>query len=290
MFAWDSSDRLFVVGNGETAGTRSNALTILKDGTMNINDAYNMPTADGTAGQFMTTDGSGGVTWQTAPADGDGDASNEIQVLSISGSDVSLSNGGGTVSIPSAPFGTTSNVTSNENGTYTSDDFVFGSPQLDDDTDANHDKRMFFDKSKGAVRAGGVASTEWDDANVGSYSVAFGTGTKASGWGDAAFGVSTVASGSDGAFAVGENTTASGSASFAAGGVNYSKRKFVNGTWRQYGSKWRFWCHSPWFFYNRQWRCISYPRLSCYGKWIRIYCHGMGNSFKIRSRNGSWKV
>ena len=43
---------------------RSNALTIYKDGRMTINDAYTMPTIDGTAGQVMTTDGAGNVTFQ----------------------------------------------------------------------------------------------------------------------------------------------------------------------------------------------------------------------------------
>ena len=64
--AWNNNDRLFVVGNGASSGALSNALTISKDGTMNINDAYDMPTTDGTVGQVMTTDGSGGVTWQDA--------------------------------------------------------------------------------------------------------------------------------------------------------------------------------------------------------------------------------
>ena len=55
----------------------------------------------------------------------------------------SLSGGGSSV------FGTTSNVTSNENGSYNSDDLVFGSAQLDDDGNSSHDARLFFDKSNG---------------------------------------------------------------------------------------------------------------------------------------------
>ena len=62
--AWNTVDRLFVVGNGTGTGANSsNALTITKDGTMNINDAYDMPTADGTAGQVMTTNGNGVVSF-----------------------------------------------------------------------------------------------------------------------------------------------------------------------------------------------------------------------------------
>ncbi len=68
---WNTADRLFVVGNGTGAGARSNALTITKDGTMNINDAYDMPNTDGAANEVLTTDGFGTASW-AAPAD-DGD-------------------------------------------------------------------------------------------------------------------------------------------------------------------------------------------------------------------------
>ncbi|MEZ4794332.1 MAG: tail fiber domain-containing protein [Flavobacteriaceae bacterium] len=64
--AIDNADRLFSVGNGTSTVARSNALSIYKDGTLNINDAYNMPLADGTAGQVMTSDGAGNVTFQNA--------------------------------------------------------------------------------------------------------------------------------------------------------------------------------------------------------------------------------
>lgn len=60
---YDANDRLFVIGNGTSNSDRSNALTIYKSGLMNINDAYNMPETDGTAGQVMTTDGTGNVTF-----------------------------------------------------------------------------------------------------------------------------------------------------------------------------------------------------------------------------------
>ena len=54
---------LFIVGNGDDDTTRSNALSIYKDGKMNINDAYNMPTADGNANDVMATDGLGNVSF-----------------------------------------------------------------------------------------------------------------------------------------------------------------------------------------------------------------------------------
>jgi hypothetical protein len=61
--SWNTSDRLLCVGNGTSTSDRSNALTIYKDGRVNINDVYNLPTADGTSGQVMSTDGNGNVTW-----------------------------------------------------------------------------------------------------------------------------------------------------------------------------------------------------------------------------------
>jgi hypothetical protein len=63
---------------------------------------------------------------------------------------------------------------------YATEDFVFGSPQLADDTNTDHDARMFFDKSKGAFRAGYVTGDQWDDANIGNNSIAFG-GARATG-------------------------------------------------------------------------------------------------------------
>lgn len=154
---------MFVVGDGQNGASRSNALTIYKDGKMNINDAYDMPMTDGNAGEVMTTDGSGAVSWST-PTGGAFEAVSGV-------------------------------VQGNSLVNITSDDFVFGSTQLADDGNTNHDKRMFFDKSKGAFRAGQAVSTEWDDANVGNYSIAAGYQNTASGNGSVAFGTQNTASG-----------------------------------------------------------------------------------------------
>jgi hypothetical protein len=75
----NQNDRLFVIGNAIDANLsesvnpseRSNALTIYKNGRMNINDAYNMPLADGTINQVMRTDGTGNVNWATLPLGSD---------------------------------------------------------------------------------------------------------------------------------------------------------------------------------------------------------------------------
>ncbi|MCF6359233.1 MAG: tail fiber domain-containing protein [Cyclobacteriaceae bacterium] len=193
---FNTTDRLFVIGNGQNGATRSDALIIYKSGNAILNGlltldgdnagtgaAYTLPAQDGTANQVIATDGAGTLNW----AAGSGGA-----------------------------FTTTTNITSNAPGDYTTDDFVFGSPQLDDDGDANNDARMFFDKSKAAFRAGIVDGTQWDDANRGEYSVAMGVNTTASGDISIAMGEGTIASGNR-STAMGFNTISSGWSSTAMG-------------------------------------------------------------------------
>ncbi len=75
--------------------------------------------------------------------------------------------------------------------------------------------RMVWNPNKAAFRAGEATGTEWDNANIGGYSAAFGFGTTASGFSSSAFGGGTIASGVS-SMAFGGSTTASGaySASF----------------------------------------------------------------------------
>lgn len=68
---------------------------------------------------------------------------------------------------------------------YTSD-FVIGCKQLNDEASGSFDNKCFFDVGLGALRAGIVESTEWDNSNLGSVSVATGKNTKATAaYGDA---------------------------------------------------------------------------------------------------------
>lgn len=124
---------------------------------------------------------------------------------------------GGSTDVTSGIFEIASNVARVKDaaGDWAVDDFVFGSPQLDDDGDATHDARMFFDKSKGAFRAGQVTGTEWDDASVGASSFAGGSST-ASGASSTAFGSGSTASGAE-SFSVGTGSIASNNASIALG-------------------------------------------------------------------------
>ena len=76
--------------------------------------------------------------------------------------------------------------------------------------------RMMFVPAYGAFRAGNIGDTQWDEANLGNLSVAFGGNTIASGSCTLAAGIATTASGNN-SVALCYVTTASGGDSFAAG-------------------------------------------------------------------------
>lgn len=124
-------------------------------------------------------------------------------------------------------FTTTSNVTSNSGGTLSTDDFLFGSSTMADDGNGFHDKRMFFDKSKGAFRAGEAISTQWDDTNIGFNSIALGYNTLAQGNFSTALGLGTTASGAA-STAMGNSTTASGNYSSAMGSMTIASGEYSN--------------------------------------------------------------
>ncbi|MBT8310626.1 MAG: hypothetical protein EX254_07075 [Flavobacteriaceae bacterium] len=148
-------------------------------------------------------------------------------------------------------FGTMANVTSNALGDIDNDDFVFGSTQLaHNKPPIEDDSRMFFDKSKGAFRAGATLDTNnplpengtaWDDANVGEYSFAAGVNAAATGYGSVSIGVNNLASGgwstalgvgtqatNQDAFSTGRSTIASGKTSTAMG--SYTKAESTYST------------------------------------------------------------
>ncbi|HEX8432595.1 MAG TPA: hypothetical protein VF625_14995, partial [Longimicrobium sp.] len=76
--------------------------------------------------------------------------------------------------------------------------------------------RMMWYPQKAAFRAGRIEGTQWDDANIGNFSVAIGENVRASGNHGVAFGLRTTAA-QVSSFAVGEDNTASGAASVALG-------------------------------------------------------------------------
>ena len=76
--------------------------------------------------------------------------------------------------------------------------------------------RMHWYPLKAAFRAGEVNGPQWDDANVGAYSVSFGKNNYASGTNSSAFGIISDASGNN-SFAAGDNADATGTAALASG-------------------------------------------------------------------------
>jgi hypothetical protein len=76
--------------------------------------------------------------------------------------------------------------------------------------------RMMWYPQKAAIRAGSINGTQWDDANIGEYSVAMGQDVRASAANATAFGLRSIAA-QVSAFAAGEDNTATGAASVALG-------------------------------------------------------------------------
>jgi hypothetical protein len=76
--------------------------------------------------------------------------------------------------------------------------------------------RMMWYPQKASFRAGWINGTQWDDANIGYFSVAMGQAVRASGDNGTAFGLRSTAAGTS-TFAAGEDNTASGAASVALG-------------------------------------------------------------------------
>lgn len=75
QISYVSTDRLLSIGNGTSTTTRSNALTLIKNGDLHLSGTLTLmsgstsgitfPTTRGTNGQVLTSDGAGLITWQT---------------------------------------------------------------------------------------------------------------------------------------------------------------------------------------------------------------------------------
>lgn len=155
---------------------------------VNIGGNYVLPVTDGTSGQVMTTDGAGTLSWAAT-------SSGMFERDAING-DIQ----------PSAAV------------TTATDDFVFGSTQLNDAAGTNDDNRFFFDKSKGAFRVGGASNnTIWDNAVVGNYTFAAGLDNRVVGIYSAAFGNNNSIGGQVACFAYGQGNFVASDRSFVGG-------------------------------------------------------------------------
>jgi hypothetical protein len=172
----------------KTATNQVGIGTTSPSATLDVNGTFKL--VDGNQGdsKVLTSDANGNATWQTAALSG------EFQ-----------------------RFGSVVRNTSN----IATDDFVFGSPSLDNLPGTLDSGRFFFDKSKGAFRAGITFGNEWDDSNVGNFSIALGRRNIARGIGSLALGYESTANG-DESNALGSDTTANGYQSTAMGVDNIS--------------------------------------------------------------------
>ena len=75
------------------------------NGTLDVNNAYQFPTVDGTTSQVLTTNGSCAVSWASLPTDNDTSASNElITAFALSGNNLSLTEAGTTRTVDLSAF------------------------------------------------------------------------------------------------------------------------------------------------------------------------------------------
>ncbi len=202
----------FAGDSGFTYDDATDTLTV--DSTINIGELLNIGATTGAAAPIGATGGGGS-----------GSGSAIFEVTGAAGSEL--------VSTVDAT------------APYATSDFIIGSNQLDDAAGTDDDARMFFDKSKGAFRAGQPFNTEWDSADVGDRSIGLGAG-QASGLGAVAIGsfdnietiqvnltAAPIASGNQaialgtgavssntGSMALGINTQSSGRFSVAIGGAS----------------------------------------------------------------------
>ncbi|HRG18512.1 MAG TPA: tail fiber domain-containing protein [Flavobacterium lutivivi] len=193
--AANSSDRLFVVGNAIDSNNnflvdlseRSDAFVILKNGNTGIGSSApqdklhvvgNIRMVDGNqaSGKVLTSDANGTATWQTPAAAGTtldgaynfGGAGAGRTITADTGA-VTIAGTDGLVSTGTIGSGATA--------------------------PAGAGTRMVWNPRKAAFRAGNTSGIQWDDANVGQGSAAFGLSTTAKGNGSFAFGGSNIANG-----------------------------------------------------------------------------------------------
>lgn len=204
-----ATDRIFQLGNG-TASTRSNAVTILRNGNTGIGvlapqqklevdgQIKIMGGSPGT-GKVLTSDVDGVASWVT-PAEGiTGITLDQAYDFGGAGSGRTIAADAGAVKITGTDGLL---VTGNYNSGATIEVSGYGT-------------RMFFNPRKAAFRAGYAMSSEWDNANVGQYSIGVGMGANA--YGNCSVAMGRRASASEDAVAIGASASALSSSAIAMG-------------------------------------------------------------------------
>ncbi|MES2776950.1 MAG: tail fiber domain-containing protein [Bacteroidota bacterium] len=126
-------------------------------------------------------------------------------------------------------------------GDISTNNFIFGRTALPQSNEGVEDKFMFFQKDKGAFRAGAIVQEDynWEPDNIGTSSVAMGYNNIASANAAVALGASNIASGSystalgyftkatgDYSTTIGNNSKAYGTCSFAGGFLSRANGQF----------------------------------------------------------------
>lgn len=174
----NATDRLFVIGNAIDANSndlvdtaeRSDALIVLKNGLTRLPSTTNA--------MIAAADGKAVVTKEYLGANSAGTLDNSYDF-------------GGPGAGRNITADTGAVLISGNDGLQVTG--TFGSGAALDLAGAG--TRMFFNPRKSAFRVGRITGTQWNDANVGSYSSAFGYNTTALGDNSTAFGIGTTASG-----------------------------------------------------------------------------------------------
>ncbi len=158
------------------------------------------------SGKILTSDASGLATWQLPGADSQW-ASNGANIFNKNSGNVGIG-----ISTPKARLHVADSAVVFSAVGDTSITNFNNKPPIE-----GSGRRMMWYPERGAFRAGGVASTNWNSDSIGAYSVAMGWDTKAKGSNAVSFGHFTTASGNS-STAMGFSTTASGVGSIALGG------------------------------------------------------------------------
>ena len=212
--SWVETDPLLEVGIGTDASHHANAVTVLKNGDVGIGTAtpgsalevggqVKITGGSPGSGKILTSDAVGLATWETPSSGGGGWTDGGANVYT-------------TTSTDKVGIGTSSpefKLTVEGDGGIIAKGTYGGGAGLGTSGEGT---RMIWYPKKAAFRAGYVVGAEWDESNVGDYSVAMGYRTTASGGYSTALGLQNTASGM-GSTAMGMVSHAAAYASTAMG-------------------------------------------------------------------------
>lgn len=201
ILKWNGSEWTVSEDNAGPSYTAGNNILISGDTIYNLAPDQLVTLAGGGATTVSGSYPSFTINSTDLVDDADADPGNELQSLSLSGTTLSLSNGGGSIGLSAflSPWttsgsniyrtsgnigiGTTSPVTALQ--LYANRDALFGSGM------AGNGAKLIWDYSNRAFRAGYAAASSWNEDSIGLYSAAHGFGTIALGYNSYAHGFYT---------------------------------------------------------------------------------------------------